>query len=351
MRTAWASERPGPCCRLSLGADDRGPGLSEPEGVRRPRRHLFFCNSTFRTRVVPSVAETRTMPDESSLETAPPSLPQRPVDLHKGDCGRLLLIGGSRGMTGAIAMAGLAALRGGAGLVTLAVPARCADVVAGYHPAVRTVALPDDSRGTIDDPFLKALEPWLLAADVVAVGPGLGRTNSTATMVERLMARVDLPLVLDADALVPAGVAGVLKARSARPRVLTPHLGEFRRLTPTNPSDSRTECEVHADQLANRSGAVIVLKGAGTFVSDGQRRYRNGTGNPGMATAGSGDVLTGLIAALLGQHLSPFEAAVLGTYLHGLAGDLAVADGSQPSLIATDLIEYLPRAFRAHGKS
>jgi NAD(P)H-hydrate epimerase len=182
--------------------------------------------------------------------------------------------------------------------------------------------------------------------DVVAIGPGLGREPATIEIVQRLLATVtDKPLVLDADGLFAISPFREEFRRSS-PWVLTPHPGEFARLTGCPAPKNDDEREEQAHDLAQRCGGVVLLKGAGTVVSDGRRCYRNATGNPGMATGGSGDVLTGVIAALIGQGLAAFEAAVLGAWIHGRAGDRAAQALSQTALTATDLLDYLPSVFR-----
>jgi ADP-dependent NAD(P)H-hydrate dehydratase len=274
-----------------------------------------------------------------------PSLPLRRPDGHKGDFGRALLIGGSRGMSGAIALAGRAALRGGAGLVQLAVPDSCQATVAAIEPSYLTAALPADAAGRISLPALSLLLELAEAATAVACGPGLGRSRGLDHLVVELYARVARPLVLDADAL--NALAGQMDeaVKPAAPRVLTPHPGEFARLLGISTREVQARREKLATQFAKRYHVVVVLKGRGTVVTDGQRTEVNATGNPGMATGGTGDVLTGLITALLCQGLPPFDASRLGAHLHGLAGDLAAERLGQIALIASDLAEYLPAAF------
>lgn len=276
-----------------------------------------------------------------------PLLPQRRLDSHKGDYGRALLVGGSRGMTGAIALAGLGALRSGAGLVTLAVPDRCADVVAAIEPSYMTLPLPCDDEGRLTADAWDALQPAIQQATCIGCGPGIGRAPSTAELVCRLYAELQLPMVVDADALFALASRQVDLSDHAGPRVLTPHPGELRRFFPNIAVDSPSQLEDLATGLAADHEVVVVLKKHGTLVTDGRRSVRNSTGNPGMATGGSGDVLTGVIVALICQRLSPFDAAHLGVYVHGLAGDLAAAELGQVSLIASDLVRLLPKAFCA----
>lgn len=275
-----------------------------------------------------------------------PLLPVRRPDSHKGDYGRCLLIGGSRGMTGAITLAGVAALRSGAGLVQLAVPDTCQPIVAGYEPSCMTLALPSDEQGQIAHPAQSTLGPRLAWATVAAIGPGLGRSPDLDALVRWLYTTVAAPLVVDADALNALADQQELLVAAPGPRILTPHPGEFQRLVAAAGPFARAAAEPRARELAARVGGVVVLKGHRTYITDGSRAATNGTGNPGLATGGTGDVLTGVIAALLGQGLSPFDAAVLGAHVHGLAGDIAVAELGQVSLMASDLPRYLPAAFR-----
>jgi NAD(P)H-hydrate epimerase len=288
-------------------------------------------------------------PEAPTLVTAVPSLPPRAADSHKGDFGRILLVAGSRGMSGAAILCSSAALRAGAGLVRAAVPADILPIVAAGNPCYMTAPLPCDDQGRLAAPAEAEVLRLAAASDVIAAGPGLGPTPAVAAVVRALLAQAQKPLVLDADALnVLAGQTEVLRGRAVPP-ILTPHPGEFARLAGRKVSAAPAERMESAVRFAAEHGVVLVLKGYGSVVTDGRRAYVNTTGNPGMATGGSGDVLTGLIAALLGQHLEPFAAAQLGVHLHGLSGDLARLDRGEVSLIATDLIEYLPRTFQGFG--
>ena len=276
-----------------------------------------------------------------------PRLPRRAADGHKGTYGKVLVVAGSRTMSGAAVLCGSAALRGGAGLVQVACPAAVQPVVAAGNPCYTTLPIRQHadgafSEGAADD----VVEPGR-AATVLAVGPGLGRTPDVAALVRELLSELpQLPAVVDADGLnVLAPWADEFRGRPAR-LVLTPHPGEFARLTGGPVPETPYERAEQAVAFAARSGVVLVLKGAGTVVTDGTRVYRNPTGNPGMATGGAGDVLTGLVAALIGQHLPAFDAAVLGSWVHGRAGDLAAAVLGQTGLTATDLIGHLPAALR-----
>ncbi len=279
-----------------------------------------------------------------TIPPPPVTIPTRPIDAHKGAIGLTLIIGGSRGMAGAVALAGMAALRGGAGLTRLAVPDVCLETVAAFEPSYMTTPLPCDRAGRISLAARDTIVELADAATVVACGPGLGRSMGLDVMTRSLYRNISAPMVVDADALnALAGAANIL-ARPGGPRILTPHPGEFARLL-GGQSVTPDERQAAACELAKRCGAVVVLKGHRTVITDGGQTTVNTTGNPGMATGGSGDVLTGLIASLVSQGLAPFDAAQLGVYLHGLAGDLAAERVGQESLIASDLVEALPEAF------
>jgi ADP-dependent NAD(P)H-hydrate dehydratase len=277
-----------------------------------------------------------------------PRLAARAADSNKGDFGKVLVVAGSRGMSGAAVLCGSAALRGGAGLVRVAVPHEILPTVAGGNPCYITAALAQDGDGRLADAALPDVLALARAHTVLAAGPGLGRSPGLTALLAALLAQLDVPLVLDADGLNAFGDHPEQLRRHRGPLVLTPHPGEFGRLVGLDAQAVQAQREGLAVRYAAATGAVLVLKGHGTLVTDGKRLYRNDTGNPGMATAGSGDVLTGLIAALLAQGLEPFAAAQLGVYLHGLAGDLARDELGAPSLIATDLLHALPKAFLRH---
>jgi len=274
-----------------------------------------------------------------------PRLPPRRPESHKGDFGLALIVGGSVGMAGAAALAGMAALRSGAGLVRLAVPEPCRDLVAGFEPSYMVVGLPADQAGRFTLASLAEIEHLAQSATAVALGPGLGRSPELTQLVGRLYEKLDRPMVVDADGLNALAESGKLGAKAAAARILTPHPGEFSRLSRgiKPPAPKRA---FYTQQYAAHWGVVLVLKGHQTCISEGQNTWINPTGNPGMATGGTGDVLTGIITALLCQGLGPVEAARLGVFVHGLAGDLAAAKLGQVSLIASDLIRFLPHAFQ-----
>jgi NAD(P)H-hydrate epimerase len=249
-------------------------------------------------------------------------------------------------MSGAAVLCGSAALRGGAGLVTVATPDPAQAVVAAGNPCYLTLPLPATDDGHLAPAAEAAVQAAAAHCSVLAIGPGLGQGAGTARAVAALLTRSNKPCVLDADGLnVVARNLETLRRRD--PLVLTPHPGEFARLIGSTIPAVQADREALAVRFAAERHLVLVLKGHQTLVTDGQRVYRNTTGNPAMATGGTGDVLTGLTAALLAQHLDPFAAAQLAVYLHGLAGDLAAAELGGVALTATDLLTYLPRALRS----
>jgi len=277
-----------------------------------------------------------------------PQLPVRRPESHKGDFGRVLVIAGSRGMVGAACLTAGSALRAGAGLVKLAVPESVWDVAATKLTCVMTAGFPDTADGMFAENAFEPLMEEIAWCDVVALGPGLGRAAETGRLVRRLVTDVKPPLVMDADGLFH--LSGRLDRLDARknPSVLTPHPGEMANLMGCDVATVQADRSATASDFARKHGVVCVLKGAGTVVSDGRQTYVNTTGNPGMATGGTGDVLTGVIAGLIGQRLSLLEASVLGVHLHGLAGDLAADRYGFCGLIASDVLDFLPAAFLAY---
>jgi NAD(P)H-hydrate epimerase len=279
-----------------------------------------------------------------------PKLKPRAADAHKEDFGKVLIIAGSFGMSGAAALAGRAALRAGAGLVRVATPKNVLPIVASIEPSFTTIALAEDNCGRISEKATNIILNAVSENDAVAFGPGVGVSGALQAILQTLIQQKDLRLLIDADGLnnltALRGWPSKLKARL----ILTPHPGEMKRLwSGLFREPLPAERQEQAGRLAQRTGTTVTLKGAGTVVSDGKKIYVNKTGNPGMATAGSGDVLTGVIAALMGQGLSDFDAAVLGVYVHGLAGDIAAEKVGQVSLIATDIIDSLGDAFMKSG--
>lgn len=284
-----------------------------------------------------------------------PIAPVRPDDAHKGTFGTALVVGGSRGMSGAPVLAGVAALRGGAGLVRVAVPEGIQPTVAAFEPSYLTLGLPEDDSGRIAGAALATLQSHAAQSQAFAIGPGLGQSESLRKIVVTLFSTLPLPAVFDADALnalatSPDDWRGA-SSRGSASRILTPHPGEFARLTGAKVGAAAADREAAAVDFARERGVVLILKGHRSVITDGERIAVNPTGNSGMATGGTGDVLTGLIAALLAQRMPAFEAARLAAYLHGLAGDLAAAEMSAPALIASDLLAFLGKAWSRLAES
>ena len=276
-----------------------------------------------------------------------PKLKPRARDAHKGDFGKVCIIAGSFGMSGAAALAGRAALRAGAGLVRVATPESVLPIVASIEPSFTTVPLPEDTAGRIAAGAVNTILNLIPDSGCFAFGPGVGVTQGISSVLDKLLVHEGLRLVIDADGLNNLSKMGDWPSRTEADIVLTPHPGELKRLwTGLMRKPLSTNRSEQAIELAKKTKATVVLKGAGTVVTDSRKVYTNKTGNPGMATAGAGDVLTGVITALMGQGLSNFDAAVLGVYVHGLAGDIAAKKTGQISLIATDIIDVLPEAFK-----
>ena len=278
-----------------------------------------------------------------------PTLSTRAAESHKGDYGRVLVIGGSRGKAGAVALAGMATLRSGAGLVTVAVPRSIQAVVAGFEPSMMTLGLGDAESDELGQESIPELREILPAMTCLALGPGMGTSPGSVRLTHWLYHRVAQPMVVDADGLNALSTWPEGLRLAYGPRILTPHPGEFQRLTGEKCADDLNK---RADQAATlcrldpTGNTILVLKGHRTLVTDGRQVSFNPTGNPGMATGGSGDVLTGTIAGLLAQGMGPFESARLGVQVHGLAGDRAAKEVGEISLIASDLLRFLPVAFQ-----
>jgi len=269
-------------------------------------------------------------------------------DTHKNLCGRVLIVAGSTGLTGAAVLSARAALKSGAGVVTLCVPESLNPVFEIKLTEEMTCPLPDNSRGFLTDSNAKDILKRLAGYDVLVLGPGLSRNPGTEKLAQTLALKSPVPVVLDADGLNAfAGRAALLKkARSSL--VITPHEGEFRRMTGVKKIGEGPERIGTLLRWQKTLGIGIVLKGAPTLVSFGKgKAFINTTGNPGMATAGAGDVLTGLIGGLFAQSKDLASASLTGVYLHGLAGDAAALELTQNCLTAQDLIDFLPSAFKA----
>ncbi len=278
--------------------------------------------------------------------TSLPRLEARHPNSHKGSYGKAMLLAGSWGMTGAAVLAGKGALRSGVGLVTIATADSCVPAVAAGEPAYMTISLPDDGDRRISLVEHLSLIKTAESCTAVGIGPGLGRSNDLDHTIEGLVRDLPMPLVIDADGL--NGLVAHQNLLQQRPAetILTPHPGEFARLLNRSTNDVQENRIQLAVDYAAAHQVVVVLKGEGTVVTDGERYYVNKTGNPGLATGGTGDVLMGFITGLVAQPgFSGYDAACLGVYLHGLAADIAVKDLSQPGLVASDLPAYLAKAW------
>jgi len=273
-------------------------------------------------------------------------LPRLSWDDTKATRGRVLIVGGAPGMTGAACLAAMGALRTGAGYVTVAVPAPSLAIVEAKLTAPVKLALPAGPDGSLEPGAVEAILQAASRADAVLIGPGLGRSGATIEVVREVVSRLDVPLVVDADALFALGEDLGQVAERTAPTILTPHAGEAARLLGSS-SD-----RVQADRLAAAralavGSAVAVLKGPATLVAGEDRVVVNPSGGPGLATLGTGDVLAGMVAGLVAAGLSPLDAAVVGTYLHGMSGDMASRDLTPLCCTAEDVVAYLPEAVRS----
>ena len=267
-------------------------------------------------------------------------LPDRAEDAHKGNFGKILLLCGSRGYTGAAYLAAMGALRSGAGLVFLGVPESIYQIEAVKLNEAIVFPLPDED-GKLSAAAIPEILSRLPNMDAVLVGPGLGQSEGVFQVVKTVLERAACPVVLDADGInLIASHKDIVRERTGT-TILTPHGGEFARLG--GASGDRVAA---ATEMANDLGCIVLLKGHHTVITDGVSTYINPTGNPGMAVGGSGDVLAGIITALLGQGIEPLQAAACGAWLHGAAGDLCAAQIGQYGMLPTDMVNVLPRLLK-----
>ncbi len=286
-----------------------------------------------------SVAQTLLFVDDAEAQRL---LPVRRTDAHKGNCGHSLIIAGSQGKGGAAQMAAEACVRSGSGLVTLVTPAAVQHSIAGHIPEVMTHGISDASWSV---EILPELERLWQERNVVAIGPGLGQGGTCTNMVRELILRCPLPLVLDADGLNAVAAAPEIFKQRPGATVVTPHPGEMARLCGCSVAQVQAERICTAQEFAFHCGVIVVLKGARTVIADPHGEVRiNSSGNPGMASGGMGDVLTGVITAFIAQGLSPLDAATLGVYLHGSAADLCAEQYGCVGYAATDVAKMLGQA-------
>lgn len=274
-------------------------------------------------------------------------LSPRRIDSHKGCYGHVFILSGSVGMTGAAMLANLGALYSGAGLVTAGIPKSLNQIMEVKLTEVMTRPLPETKSQTLSLSGYKEISSFVRNVDVIAIGPGLSRVNETLNLSREIIEKMDLPMVIDADAIFALkGHTAILKKRRA-PSVITPHPGEMVYLTGKRVGEIQSKRIEIAKDFARRFKVITVLKGARTVVASPEGEvWVNPTGNPGMASGGAGDVLTGIIASLIGQKIDPFDAAKSGVYIHGLAGDLARDEKGEMGLVASDIVNKLPYAFK-----
>ena len=268
-------------------------------------------------------------------------LPDRDQNAHKGDCGKILLLCGARGYTGAAYLAAMGALRSGAGLVFLGVPENIYGIEAVKLNEPVVFPLPDQD-GKLSEEAIPEILERLPQMDAVLVGPGLGRGEGVFRVVKAVLEQAECPVVLDADGInAMAAHKDILRGRT-RPTVLTPHAGEFARLG----GDPKADRQTAAETMARDLGCILLLKGHNTVITDGCTTYINPTGNPGMAVGGSGDVLAGILVSLLGQNIEPLLATACGAWIHGAAGDICADEIGQYGMLPTDMVHVLPRLLK-----
>jgi NAD(P)H-hydrate epimerase len=275
------------------------------------------------------------------------TLPERAPDAHKGSCGKVFILAGSKGMTGAAALAGNAAVRSGAGLVYVGCPESLNDILEVKLTEALTRPLPEvRKKRTLARRALGEVMKYIADVDALAVGPGVSLHFETQELIQRVIARRDKPTVLDADGINAFAKDNTVLKENSAPLVITPHVGELSRIVDAPIGEIIADRKTWAQKAAKMFNCVCLLKGAPTFVADPDGTVcLNPTGNAGMASGGTGDVLTGIIVALLGQGLSPLDATCCGAYLHGMAGDLAADELGQTSMAAGDMVDALPEVF------
>lgn len=279
------------------------------------------------------------------------ALPVRARNIHKNNAGKVLVIAGSRGFTGAGALATMAALRSGAGLVTWAIPESLSDLAESLCIESITIPIAETEQAA---PAVSAREHLLEAAqesDAVILGPGLPVAGESGELMRLLIPEIKKTLIIDAGAIRAIGNNLMAIRNRKHPTIITPHPGEFSDMTNMNTAEIEANREDHCRNLAEKSSSIVLLKGCNTVVSDGSRVYINKSGNPGMATAGMGDVLTGIIAALIASGIEPYNATCTAAYLHGIAGDLAKKKYGIHGMIASDVMKMIPQAFMKYCES
>ena len=268
-------------------------------------------------------------------------LPERDPGGHKGTFGKILLICGSRGFTGAAALAAMGALRSGAGLVYLTVPESIYAIEAVKLTEPVILPMPDQN-GMLSTDAVEPIAALLPKMDAVLIGPGIGVGEGTNQVLARVLRDAKCPVVVDADGITMLAAHKNIVRGRIEPTILTPHAGEFMRLAGPVGEDRIGS----ALALAQELDCIVLLKGKGTVITDGRFCYRNPTGNPGMAVGGSGDLLAGILTAFLGQGIQPLQAAACAAWVHGAVGDLCAAEMGQYAMLPSDMIEKLPRLLK-----
>ncbi len=270
--------------------------------------------------------------------------PPRRLDSHKGDYGKLFIVAGSLGMSGAAILAAKGAMRTGVGLLFLGVPRILNQIVETNLLEVISKPLPQTKDGSLSLQSYSFIYDFAARTDALVLGPGLSLNKQTQKLVRKLLSAIKIPLLIDADGLNAVGTNPNFLRQAS---VITPHLGEMGRLLKISPREVQKRKKEIARDFACKYKTTVILKGFETVVSSSEGKiYVNKSGNPGMATAGAGDVLAGMVGALLARGFSPFEAAKVGVYLHGCAGDLAAEEKGQESMLASDIIEKIPHAIK-----
>jgi len=350
-------------------ADAMGPQPAEQQGsiaradsvvtFTAPRpAHIFGALTTGPTYVAQIGSPEEAIVSSPQLNVITPHdfaplIEPRKAESNKGNYGHVLIVGGSLGKSGSVAMAGMSALRAGAGLATIATAKSVLPTVAGFHPELMTEPLPETAEGTISASAGAQIDALVKGKSVLAIGPGISRVPETSELVRALVSRSDIPIVLDADGL--NAFAGRTQELSGKGRVLvsTPHPGEMARLCGCTVAEVQKDRLSVARNFAREHDLIVVLKGHRTLVvQPNGEAWVNTTGNPGMSTGGTGDILTGMVAGLLAQHpKDPLLAVCAAVHLHGLAGDVMREIVGDHSMVATDLLQGLPEAFRRAQQS
>jgi len=322
--------------------------------------HVLYPGAEYTGRLVvadigipPKLMEEAPGYDFLNAETIRPLLHRRDRQAHKGDFGHCLIIAGSTGKSGAASLSANSAVRAGSGMVTLAAARSIHNILEIKTTEAMTVPLPYSGEGHLTNNAFPVIEDLLLGKDAVAIGPGLGRNPETYTLVQNLVETISLPLVIDADGLnALAEDITVLKRKKSKQVILTPHPGEMSRLMGTSIPDVEAIRISVAQEFASNYGVFLVLKGARTIIASPAGTVAiNGSGNPGMATGGMGDVLTGIIVSLSGQGYAAWDACRLGAFLHGLAADMVAEEKGEIGINASDVLEKLPYAYNKLLKS